>query len=156
MRRLALLVAFGLYVLSVGSAVPAVSAQSAAQPSAQSPGQSAPSVTGYICPMHPDVILGEPGKCPRCGMELVPGNPLGTANYRLRVETIPAVVKPGQKTKLRFHVEDPVTRKPVKDFAIVHDMPYHVFVLSRDTKVFMHEHPVRDPDGVFALDVTLP
>jgi hypothetical protein len=106
--------------------------------------------------MHPDVILGEPGKCPRCGMDLVPGNPLGTANYFLRVETVPKLVKPGQKLKLRFHVEDPVTRKPVKDFAIVHDMPYHVFVLSRDTKVFMHEHPVREADGVFALEVTLP
>jgi hypothetical protein len=89
-------------------------------------------------------------------MELVPGNPLGTANYVLHVETVPRVVKAGQKTKFRFHVEDPVTRKPVKDFAIVHDMPYHLFVLSRDTEVFMHEHPVREPDGVFALEVTLP
>ena len=35
-------------------------------------------------------------------------------------------------------------------------MPYHLFVLSRDTAVFMHEHPVREADGVFALDVTLP
>jgi hypothetical protein len=35
-------------------------------------------------------------------------------------------------------------------------MPYHLFVLSRDTSVFMHEHPVREPDGTFALDVTLP
>jgi hypothetical protein len=106
--------------------------------------------------MHPDVIQGEPGKCPRCGMELVPGNPLGTANYRLRVEAVPGVIKPGQKVKFRFHVEDPVSRKPVTDFAIVHDMPFHLFVLSRDTSVFMHEHPVRDADGVFALEVTLP
>lgn len=106
--------------------------------------------------MHPDVIEGAPGKCPRCGMELVPGNPLGTANYRLRVETVPAVVKAGQKTKFRFHVEDPVTRKKVTDYAIVHDMPYHLFVLSRDTSVFMHEHPTREADGVFALEVTLP
>ena len=89
-------------------------------------------------------------------MDLIPGNPLGTANYRLTVETAPKVVKAGQKTRFRFHVEDPVTRKPVKDFAVVHDMPYHLFVLSRDTAVFMHEHPVREADGVFALDVTLP
>ena len=47
-------------------------------------------VTGYICPMHPDVVESAPGKCPRCGMTLVPGNPLGTANYRLAVETVPA------------------------------------------------------------------
>ncbi len=26
----------------------------------------------YTCPMHPDVISDEPGKCPECGMDLVP------------------------------------------------------------------------------------
>ncbi len=25
----------------------------------------------YTCPMHPDVISDKPGKCPKCGMELV-------------------------------------------------------------------------------------
>jgi hypothetical protein len=25
----------------------------------------------YTCPMHPDVVSREPGKCPRCGMTLV-------------------------------------------------------------------------------------
>jgi len=27
---------------------------------------------GYVCPMHPDVVRPGPGRCPRCGMELVP------------------------------------------------------------------------------------
>ena len=27
---------------------------------------------GYVCPMHPDVSRPGPGRCPRCGMELVP------------------------------------------------------------------------------------
>ena len=26
----------------------------------------------YVCPMHPDVVRHEPGKCPKCGMDLVP------------------------------------------------------------------------------------
>ena len=26
----------------------------------------------YTCPMHPDVISDQPGKCPKCGMDLVP------------------------------------------------------------------------------------
>ena len=25
----------------------------------------------YYCPMHPEVISAEPGKCPKCGMDLV-------------------------------------------------------------------------------------
>ena len=26
----------------------------------------------YICPMHTDVRQSNPGKCPKCGMDLVP------------------------------------------------------------------------------------
>ena len=28
--------------------------------------------TEYTCPMHPEVVRGEPGSCPKCGMTLVP------------------------------------------------------------------------------------
>src|SRR3990167_9295679 len=28
--------------------------------------------TLYTCPMHPEVAKNEPGKCPGCGMELIP------------------------------------------------------------------------------------
>ncbi len=28
-------------------------------------------VTMYTCPMHPEVMSEEPGKCPECGMNLV-------------------------------------------------------------------------------------
>jgi Cu(I)/Ag(I) efflux system membrane fusion protein len=36
------------------------------------PTNSAPSKLRYFCPMHPEVISDEPGKCPKCGMDLVP------------------------------------------------------------------------------------
>jgi hypothetical protein len=26
----------------------------------------------YVCPMHPEVRQSTPGKCPRCGMDLLP------------------------------------------------------------------------------------
>lgn len=29
----------------------------------------------YTCPMHPDIQVGEPGKCPECGMNLVRDEP---------------------------------------------------------------------------------
>src|SRR5207244_954957 len=31
-----------------------------------------PEVTQYTCVMHPEVVQDHPGKCPKCGMELVP------------------------------------------------------------------------------------
>src|SRR5262245_35971820 len=129
----------GLALASLALAISLGAAATGAQPPSSPPGTPGTSGTQgtqgalgtrYICPMHPDVIESAPGKCPRCSMELVPGNPLGTENYRLRVEATPRLVKPGQKTRFRFHVEDPVTRKRVDNYAVVHDMPYHLFVLS--------------------------
>ncbi|MFP2926282.1 heavy metal-binding domain-containing protein [Pyxidicoccus sp. 3LG] len=31
----------------------------------------------YVCPMHPEVRSDTPGKCPKCGMKLVPEQPRG-------------------------------------------------------------------------------
>jgi hypothetical protein len=33
--------------------------------------------TKYTCPMHPEVQQECPGKCPKCGMALVPGEAKG-------------------------------------------------------------------------------
>jgi hypothetical protein len=35
-------------------------------------GEAQASGAEYVCPMHPDVTSNEPGRCPRCGMKLVP------------------------------------------------------------------------------------
>jgi FtsP/CotA-like multicopper oxidase with cupredoxin domain len=37
------------------------------------PAEGAPAI--YICPMHPDVVAHEPGRCPKCGMKLLPAQP---------------------------------------------------------------------------------
>lgn len=44
------------------------------QPAASNapPSELNPHVEQYTCPMHPEVISSTPGKCPKCGMELVP------------------------------------------------------------------------------------
>jgi hypothetical protein len=43
------------------------------QPGGDSSGQQATQL--YTCPMHPDVRQSTPGKCPTCGMKLVPVAP---------------------------------------------------------------------------------
>ena len=50
-----------------------------------------PKVTGsndwYVCPMHPDVINQGPGKCPKCGMDLVPmGKPKSKEHHHPQPE----------------------------------------------------------------------
>jgi hypothetical protein len=54
---------------------PSVPEPSAGEPSApsqpKSPG-AAPATTSYTCPMHPEIVRPGPGRCPKCGMKLVP------------------------------------------------------------------------------------
>jgi hypothetical protein len=38
----------------------------------------AATVQKYTCEMHPEVISDKPGKCPKCGMNLVPVQPQPT------------------------------------------------------------------------------
>jgi len=33
---------------------------------------NAPQAALYTCPMHPEVVSKEPGRCPKCNMKLVP------------------------------------------------------------------------------------
>src|SRR5262245_55566826 len=116
-----------------------------------------PSTTsGYICPMHPNEVKATPGTCSICGMTLVPGDPMATADYSLKVTTEPRAVKPGQKTKFRITVQHPLTGEPIKEFAEVHDKLFHFFIVSRDMTLFFHEHPVLEKDGSFTIEHTIP
>ncbi len=36
--------------------------------------QNAEATKTYTCSMHPEVISDKPGKCPKCGMELIEKN----------------------------------------------------------------------------------
>jgi hypothetical protein len=130
---------------------------------AQAPAPPQPSGTAatqapsaYMCPMHPDVMTSEPGKCPRCNMDLVAGDPLSLPDFRLQVETTPRVLSPGKPTTFRFTVHHPVTGEQVRDFAIVHDKLFHLFIISRDLQEFAHIHPEKHADGSFTIAHTLP
>lgn len=78
------------------------------------------------------------------------------AEYEVKLETTPAAVKPGEKIQLRFFISHPETNEPVKEFNIVHDMPFHLFVVSQDLTYFAHIHPKQQADGSFAIETTLP
>jgi hypothetical protein len=53
------------------SATPAASSSQGSSASELSPDAG----VVYTCPMHPDVQMQAPGRCPKCGMNLVPKAP---------------------------------------------------------------------------------
>ena len=106
--------------------------------------------------MHPDVMSDKPGKCPKCAMTLVRTRRPEMAEYEVQLATTPAVVKPGEKFRLTFFISHPKTEAPVKEFNIVHDMPFHLFVVSQDLTYFAHIHPQQQADGSFTIETMVP
>ncbi len=51
-----------------------------------------PETTQYTCVMHPEVVRDYPGKCPKCGMELVPAKQITNIQHRT-----PNIQRPSQR-----------------------------------------------------------
>jgi hypothetical protein len=110
----------------------------------------------YACPMHADVMAKQPGPCPKCKMALK-GIPTPEASeYRVKLETEPRVVKAKSKVKLRFSIFHPQTGDQIKSFNVLHEMPFHLFVVSQDLSHFDHIHPEKQADGSFTIESALP
>jgi hypothetical protein len=109
----------------------------------------------FICPMDRDVKQRGPGKCPRCGMKLTANLP-EHVEYGFDVVTAPRLVRAGAETAFEFRILDPKTRKPVREFEVMHEKLFHLFLVSSDLEYFAHQHPVLLPDGRFQFRTTLP
>jgi plastocyanin len=110
----------------------------------------------YACPMHADVLSTQPGKCPKCNMALKRMAAPVTEEFQVKMETTPKLVRPGRKVTLRFTVFHPKTGEQVRQFNILHEMPFHLFVVSSDLVHFDHIHPTRQDDGSFTIETLLP
>jgi hypothetical protein len=120
----------------------------------QKPAAEEPPVD-FVCPMDKDVRAKVPGSCPRCGMKLSANLP-DHAEYRLRVTSLPRVLKAGKPTLLKFEIGDPKSGKPVEHFEIIHEKIFHLFLVSQDLEWFAHDHPQPGKPGTFLFPATLP
>ncbi len=110
----------------------------------------------YVCPMDPDVRGTRPGVCSRCGMKLVAGLP-DPVEYHLDLSVAPRALKAGQPARITFTIHDPWKDRPVTHFQVVHEKLFHMFIVSQDLKVFVHDHPVGpDENGNFTYDYKFP
>jgi hypothetical protein len=102
--------------------------------------------------MHPDVRADERIACARCGMTLAPIDASAFDENGLEVDVVGGRT-PGMVT-LTIRVLD--RDETVRDFEIVHERPFHLFVVSRDLSHFDHVHPEQGADGVFKIDLRVP
>lgn len=109
----------------------------------------------FVCPMDPEVHAKTPGRCQRCGMKLEAGLPQ-PREFRLNVETLPAVLETGRTAMLRFEILDPKNGQRVRKFRELHEKLFHLFLISEDLRYFAHEHPVLEPDGRFTFHFNPP
>jgi hypothetical protein len=105
--------------------------------------------------MDKDVRSDKPGKCPRCGMQLVLGV-RDEIEYPPKLKMEPATFRVGQPVQMTFRVADPKTGKTVRHFEVMHEKLFHLFIASEDLGLFIHEHPVPQPDGAFKYETTFP
>lgn len=108
----------------------------------------------FICPMDPEVRAGVPGQCPRCGMKLRIGV-LDALEYPVTLDKKPRKTQPNQPVELTFQVQNPKDGKPVREFEIIHEKLFHLFIVSEDLNYFVHDHPDKVADG-FRYTATFP
>jgi hypothetical protein len=105
--------------------------------------------------MDPDVRSAFPGSCSRCGMKLIVGV-IDPIEYGLDLKLQPRAPRADQSVELIFAVSEPNTGKPVRDFEVVHERLFHLFVVSEGLDFFLHEHPLLGPDRRFQFRTRFP
>jgi hypothetical protein len=94
--------------------------------------------------MHPDERATSAVPCPICKMTMVPIPPMRIGEYRMDVATIAG--RAGL-AGLRVTIRNPSDGSLVRTFEVVHERPFHLFVVGRDLRYFRHLHPEPLPDG---------
>ena len=105
--------------------------------------------------MDPDVRSAKPGRCPRCGMQLVAGT-IDILEYSVSLRLRPEAPRPGEEVQLSFMVDHPRKGSRVREFELTHERLHHLFIVGQDLDFFRHEHPQLGSDGVFRLTTVFP
>ena len=110
----------------------------------------------FSCPMHSEITGKQSEKCSKCGMELQAKTDSISDEFVVNIEASDKQIIPGQKTNFKFVILHPRTGQLVKQFNVMHEKLFHLFVISHDFSNFEHLHPMLQSDGSFIVEAILP
>ncbi len=110
----------------------------------------------YVCPMHPEVLSGQPGTCPKCNMALEERHLEANPNQYKMDFSASANVGAGKEVTLVFTPRIKGNEAAAVPLDIQHEKKIHLIITSSDLSWFNHIHPEFQADGSYMVKTTFP
>lgn len=107
----------------------------------------------YTCPMHPDVSEKKRDKCPICGMDLVAFKKNETAEFEVKISSVPEFIEACKPAIFSFSI---TKNGENAQLDIAHEMKIHLLLVNEELTWFDHIHPAGQPDGTYTVTETFP
>ncbi len=109
----------------------------------------------FICPYGSRRAVQNTGQVSALRDDRLDANLPEPVEYPVDLHVDPPQIPAGRPISLEFRIADPQTGAPVKQFEMVHEKLFHLFIVSQDLQYFAHVHPQLD-GAVFRLETSLP
>ncbi|MDQ3046862.1 MAG: hypothetical protein M3R27_04880 [Bacteroidota bacterium] len=114
-------------------------------------------VHSYICPMNCEngKTYSEPGKCPKCGMNLEHNDEAATKNTNTYIMNFKSSgeLEAGKEATLFFTPAIKGKDNEEVPLDVHHDKKIHLIIASNDLSYFEHIHPEYQADGSYQINI---
>jgi hypothetical protein len=111
----------------------------------------------YMCPMNCEngKTYSEPGKCPKCGMELEHNDNAGKSNvsYFMQYSSSPSELEAGKEGMMSFTPKIKGKENDQVPLTLHHEKKIHLIIVSSDLSYFEHIHPEFNANGNYDIKV---
>lgn len=111
----------------------------------------------YMCPMNCEngKTYSEPGKCPKCGMDLEHNDNAGKSDlsYYMQYISNPSELEAGKEGMMSFTPKIKGKENEQVPLTVHHEKKIHLIIVSNDLSYFEHIHPEFNANGNYDIKV---